>query len=101
MPQEILSIAVFQPCLGKEKESLQTLQELFAVLAAAGHSRDLLYRDTQAAEGCLQYVLLRYWKSEAARRAAQEDAEVQRCWAKLGNEVRIVTVYETLQGVEG
>ena len=100
MPQEIeiLSVAVFEPFPGKEKESLQTLRELFAILSTAGHSPDLLYRDGQP--GRNQYVLLRYWKSAAARRAAQEDAEVQRCWAKLGNEIRIITVYETLQSVE-
>jgi hypothetical protein len=45
-------------------------------------------------------VLLRYWKSEEARRAAYEDPEVQRCWAKLGNEIRILKVFEVLEKVE-
>jgi hypothetical protein len=45
-------------------------------------------------------VLLRYWKSEEARRAAHEDPEVLRCWAKLGNEIRIVKVFEVLEKVE-
>src|SRR5438552_2139542 len=33
--------------------------------------------------------------SEAMRQAAHEDAEVLRCWAKLGNEIRVIKVYET------
>jgi hypothetical protein len=41
--------------------------------------------------------LLRYWKSEEARRAAQEDPDAQRCWAKLGNEIQILKVYEKLE----
>jgi uncharacterized protein len=67
---------------------------LLKVLSAAGFSRDFLYKDSS------QYVLLRYWKSEEARRAAYEDPEVQRCWAKLGNEIRIVKVFEVLEKVE-
>jgi hypothetical protein len=100
MPKEMLSVAVFEPYPGQEKESLQTLQDLFSVLAAAGYSRDLLYRDLQSPEGRAHYVLLRYWKSAEARRAAQEDPEVQRCWVKLGNEIRTIAVYETLESVD-
>jgi len=92
MGEEILSVAIFESLPGKDKEAIATLRELFAALAAGGYSRDVLYRDQQ-----LHFVLTRYWKSEGARRAAQEDPEVQRCWAKLGNEVRILTVYETLK----
>jgi hypothetical protein len=54
----------------------------------------LLYRDRDH-----HYVFLRYWKSEEARRSALEDPEMLRCWAKLGNEVQIVKVYETLSEV--
>ncbi len=68
------------------------MRDLFAALSAGGYSRDKLYRD-----GKSQYVLLRYWKSEEARRAAQEDPNVLRCWAKLGNETRIVKIYEQLE----
>jgi hypothetical protein len=44
-------------------------------------------------------VLLRYWNSEEARAAAQEDPEVLRCWARLGNEIQILKVYEKLEEV--
>jgi hypothetical protein len=54
----------------------------------------LLYRDREH-----HYVFFRYWKSEDARRTAQEDPEMLRCWAKLGNEIKIVKVYETLSEV--
>ena len=51
----------------------------------------MLYRDRES-----HYVLLRHWKSEEARGAAQEDPDMLRCWARLGNEIQIVKVYETL-----
>jgi hypothetical protein len=91
MGQEILSVAIFESLPGKDEEVIATLRDLFAALAAGGYSRDLLYRDAR-----MHFVLTRYWKSEGARRAAQEDPEVQRCWAKIGNEIKNVTVYETL-----
>lgn len=74
-----------------EAASLATVRELIAILANKGYSRDLLYRSDEA-----HYVLLRYWKSEETRRAAQEDPEVLRRWARLGNEIRILKVYEKL-----
>ena len=92
MSQEILSVAIYEPLPGKEEASMATMRDLFAALSAGSYSRDTLFRD-----GKSQYVLLRYWKSEESRRAAQEDPEVQRCWARLGNEIRIVKVYETLE----
>jgi heme-degrading monooxygenase HmoA len=95
MPQEILSVAIYESLPGNEEESLMTMRDLFAALAAGGYSRDKLYRD-----GKSQYVLLRYWKSEEARRAAHEDPNVLRCWAKLGNEIRIIKVYEQLEELE-
>jgi hypothetical protein len=94
MPQEILSVAVWEPIPEKESDSLATIRELIAILAAKGYSRDLLYRDRES-----HYVLLRYWKSEEARRTAQEDPDILRCWARLGNEIQIVKVYETLTEV--
>lgn len=94
MPQEILSVAVWDPAPGMEDSSLATIRELISILAAKGYSRDLLYRDGES-----HYVLLRYWKSEAARRTAQEDPDILRCWARLGNEIQIVKVYETLTEV--
>ncbi len=59
-----------------------------------GYGRDLLYRDREH-----HYVFFRYWKSEEARRSAQEDPDMLRCWAKLGNEIQIVKVYETLSEI--
>ena len=98
MPQEplheILSIAIFQPLPGHEDASLATMQALIAALSAGGYSRDLLYRDAKSHD---ELVLLRYWKSEEARRAALEDPEVLRCWAKLSHEIRTVRIYETLE----
>jgi quinol monooxygenase YgiN len=77
-----------------ESASLATLRELSSILASKGYGRDLLYRDRES-----HYVLLRYWKSEEARKAALEDPAMQRCWARLGNEIQIVKVYETLTEV--
>jgi hypothetical protein len=57
-----------------------------------GYGRDLLYRS-----GDSHYVLLRYWNSEQARRAALEDPDLLRCWARLGNEIQILKVYEKLE----
>ncbi len=95
MPQEILSIAVWEPIPEWEAVALETFAELRSIVAAKGYGRDLLYRDREA-----HYVFLRYWKSEDARRAAQEDPAMLRCWAKLGNQIQIVKVYETLSEVQ-
>jgi hypothetical protein len=94
MTQEILAAAVWEPVSGLEAESLATLREITSIVAAKGYGRDLLYRDGES-----HYVLLRYWKSEEARRAAQEDPDMLRCWARLGNEIQILKVYETLTAV--
>jgi hypothetical protein len=94
MPQEILSVAIWDPIPEHEAASLATIRELISILAAKDYSRDLLFRDRES-----HYVLLRYWKSEEARRTAQEDPDILRCWAKLGNEISIVKVYETLSEV--
>jgi len=77
-----------------EAASLATLRELGSILVAKDYGRDFLYRDRES-----HYVLLRYWKSEEARRTAQEDPDMLRCWARLGNEIQIVKVYETLTEV--
>lgn len=92
MPEEIFSLAIYEPLSGMEEKSLATMRELIGILAARGYSRDMLYRDGQG-----QYVLLRYWKSEEARRGAQEDGDLLRCWAKLAQEIRTVKIYETLE----
>ena len=94
MAQDILSVAVWEPILEQETASLVTIRELSAIVAAKGYGRDLLFRDREQ-----HYVFLRYWKSEAAHSAAQEDPDMLRCWARLGNEIQIVKVYETLTEV--
>jgi heme-degrading monooxygenase HmoA len=92
--QEILSVAVWKAVPDMEAASLVTLRELSSILSTKGYGRDQLYRDRES-----HYVLLRYWNSEEARRAAQEDPDMLRCWARLGNEISIVRVYETLSEV--
>jgi hypothetical protein len=92
--QEILAVAVWDPAPGKEVASLTTMRELMAIVAAKGYGRDLLYSDRES-----HYVFLRYWKSEEARRAALEDPDMLRCWARLANEIQIVKIYEALSEV--
>ena len=87
-------MAIYEPLPDMEAASLATIRELIAILSSKGYSHDRLYHDNET-----QYVLLRYWTSEESRRSAQEDPEVLRCWARLGNEIRIVKVYETLESV--
>jgi hypothetical protein len=94
MSSEIFSVAVWEPIPGMESASLATLRELSSILSAKGYGRDLLYRDPES-----HYILLRYWRSEESRRTAQEDPDMLRCWARLGNEIQIVKVYETLSEV--
>jgi len=94
MPPEILSVAVWEPLPDQETASLETIRELGSIVAAKGYGRDLLYRD-----GERHYVFLRYWKSEQARAAALEDADMLRCWARLASEIHILKVYETLAAV--
>jgi hypothetical protein len=94
MAQEILSVAIWEPLHDHETSSLETFRELMSIVARKGYGRDMLYRDREH-----HYVFLRYWKSEDARRSALEDPDMLRCWAKLGNEIQIVKVYETLTEV--
>jgi hypothetical protein len=94
MSQEYLSIAIWEPLPGMEAASLATIRELNALVANKGYGRDLLYRS-----GDSRYVLLRYWNSEQARNNALEDPELLRCWARLGNEIQILKVYERLEVV--
>lgn len=93
---EIFSIAIFEPADGHEAEALVTLRELLAALAAKGYSRDSIHRQASPPN---HYVLLRHWRSEGDRRAALEDPELQKIWARLGNQISIVRVYETLEAV--
>ncbi|MGO9647875.1 MAG: hypothetical protein ACLPOO_07460 [Terriglobales bacterium] len=90
---EILSLAIFVPLPESQEAALVTMRELGAALTKGGYGRDLVYRDVKSD----QYILLRYWRSEEARRAALEDPDVLRCWAKLAGEIRTVSVMETLE----
>jgi hypothetical protein len=92
---EILSIAIFEPLPESREAALVTIRELGAALAKAGYSRDSVYQDVKSGH----YVLLRYWRSEEDRQAALEDPDVLRCWAKLAQEIRTVSVMETLEQV--
>ena len=94
MPQEILSVAMWEPLPEMETSALKTFGELRSIVSSKAYGRDLLYRDRES-----HYVFLRYWKSEEARRTAQEDPDMLRCWARLGNEIQILKVYETLAEV--
>lgn len=92
---EILSIAIFEPLPESQEVALTTVRQLGAALAKGGYSRDSVYRDAKSG----RYILLRYWKSEEARREALEDPDVLRCWAKLAHEIRTVVVMERLDEV--
>jgi hypothetical protein len=94
MSQQYLSIAIWEPLPGLEAVSLETMRELNSIVSRKQYGRDLLYRSSDA-----HYILLRYWNSEQARSSAQEDPEVLRCWARLGNEIKILKVYEKLQEI--
>jgi hypothetical protein len=94
MPKAYLSIAIWEPLPGMEAASLETMRELHAIVFRKQYGRDLLYR-----AGEHNYLLLRYWNSEQARSSAQEDPDLLRCWARLGNEIKILKVYEKLEEV--
>jgi hypothetical protein len=94
MSQEFLSVAIWEPLAGMETASLATVRELNILVSKKGYGRDLLYRSGES-----HYLLLRYWNSEQARSTAQEDPEILRCWARLGNEIKILKVYEKLEEV--
>ncbi len=92
---EILAVAVFVPLPGNEEAAMASIRVLMSTLAKRGYSRDFLYRDAKSHE----YVLVRYWKSEQARRDALEDPELLRCWAELAHEIKTIKVHETLETV--
>jgi hypothetical protein len=93
MSQEYLSVAIWDPLPGMEAESVATIHEISGIIAKKNYGRDLLYRSGRS------YILLRYWNSEQARAAASEDPEMLRRWARLGNEIQIVRVFERLEEV--
>ena len=85
---------MWEPLPDMEADALQTFRELSSIVSQKDYGRDLLYRDRE-----FHYIFMRYWKSEEARKTAQEDPDMLRCWAKLGNQITIVKVYETLTEV--
>ncbi|MGB8918996.1 MAG: hypothetical protein WCC89_19245 [Candidatus Sulfotelmatobacter sp.] len=87
-------MAIWEPLPNMEAAALATIRELNAIVSSKGYGRDLLYRS-----GDSHYVLLRYWNSEQARRTALEDADLLRCWSRLGNEIQILKVYEKLEEI--
>jgi len=91
MSQEIISLAIWEPVPEQEAASVATIRELSSIVAAKGYGRDLLFRDPES-----HYVFVRFWKNSDARAAALEDPDMLRCWARLGNEIKIVKVYETM-----
>lgn len=91
MPEQFLSVAIWDPLPGAEAASLATIQQISEIIARKNYGRDLLYRSGRS------YVLMRYWNSDEARAAAHEDPEMLRCWARLGNEIQIVKVFERLE----
>ncbi len=93
--REIPAVAIFEPVPGREHDAEETLRALLKLLAAKGYSRDLLYHDPKKN----RYFALRYWTSAEARARAQEDPEVHACWAKLGNEIKMIEVYEKVDEV--
>ena len=95
MSNEIPAIAIFEPLPGKEEDARGTLRALLQTLAAKGYSRDLLFHDPVKN----RYFALRYWASEEARARAHEDPEVHTFWAKLGHEINMLEVYESLEQV--
>jgi quinol monooxygenase YgiN len=96
MPEEILSLAIFEALPGNEEAVVATMRALMTALSKHGYSRDLLYRDARSSH---EYILLRYWKSDEARRAAMEDPDVLRCWAELAHQIRTIKVYESLETI--
>ena len=70
MAEEILSVALWEPNPQMEATALATFHELTSIVAGKGYGRDFLYRDRDQ-----HYVFLRYWKSEEARRIAQQLVE--------------------------
>ena len=97
MSQEIFALAVVRPEDGHEAEVLEILRELYAIMTRKNYSRNSLYRDRKDTTRLLNF---RYWTSEEARTRAQEDPEVQRCWARLGQVAKVEQVMEHLDEIE-
>jgi quinol monooxygenase YgiN len=95
---EILSIACIRVDDNKDQETLQTLSDLYTLMARKGYSRDLLYRDSKDPG---RLINLRYWKSEEARDEAHEDPDVHRLWQRLSQFSHVELVIEKTEAIEG
>jgi hypothetical protein len=89
MAQEILSVAIWEPIPEHEASALETFQELTSIVAR---------KATAATCSTVTATIIMSFSATGIRIAAplQEDPDMLRCWAKLGNEIQIVKVYETL-----
>jgi quinol monooxygenase YgiN len=97
MPDSIISVAVMEPLDGLEENFLRVLAELYTLMESKGYSQDTLLRNRKYPP---HYIHIRHWSSLSARREAQEDPAVQRCWARLGNLCRMVRVHDVLDEVD-
>ena len=96
MSEEIFAIAVVRPAEGREEEVIRVLHDLYGVMTQKNYSRNLLYRDEKDPS---RLVNLRYWRSEEARRQAQEDPDVHRQWVRLAEVATVDQVFERLEAV--
>lgn len=97
MADHIYSVAVMEPFDGCEQEFLSVLHELYSLMESKGYSTDRLLRNHKEPP---HYVHVRCWNSAELRLEAQEDPEVQRCWAQLGHLCHMRRVEETLQEID-
>ena len=96
MSQEIFAIAVIQPEEGHEQEVMDILRDLYGVMTRKNYSRNTVYRDRKDPSRLINF---RYWTSDEARSRAQEDPDVHRCWARLGQVAKVEFVMEELDEV--
>jgi hypothetical protein len=92
--EEYLSLAIWEPLPGMEAAAVATIRELNEIVTRKQYGRNFLYRSAKS-----EYVLLRYWRSEEAQKAALEDPDLLRAWARLANEIKISTVFEKLEEI--
>jgi hypothetical protein len=97
MSESIVSVAVMEPLEGLEGEFLRVLNELYTVMERKGFARDRLLRNRHDPP---HYFNIRSWSYPEARREAQEDPEVQRCWARLGHLCHMRRVHDALDEVD-
>ncbi|HVI08680.1 MAG TPA: hypothetical protein VND65_10335 [Candidatus Binatia bacterium] len=95
MSQEFLSVAIWQPLPGMEAASVATIREISQLIASRNYGHDVLYLGADS-----HYILLRCWNSREAQQTAMEDPELLRRWAKLGNEIRTLKVFEKVESVD-